>query len=335
MICPKCGWNQPEGEIECARCGVVFSRWSLRPAPEGQPPRPRTPEAVSPPMEGPSAGSPLLLAAAMLALVILGGLARMVFFPKGYPVPPGAFVDQAHGFTLSVPAEWTGLTPQFYSESAAAIADRLPPELQGLISGQPPAAGFFMPEDAGEIAPSVSVVFVKGTPPRFVPKTVLATASGLAEKLKTLFPDYTPGTPVIVRLDKLDSLKLPGTATLKVKRREVVPEAPVFSENPEFVFPDLKAPRMREVWTTVRLTVLHYWIPGGKGSYILACACPSRRFVSLEAAFEGMADSFRVLDRPGCCGPMLTPILKAAMILAIVYLASYAVFALLRRVFHL
>jgi len=286
-------------------------------------------------MEGSSAGSLLLLAAAMVALVLLGGLARMVFFPKGYPVPPGALVDQAHGFALSLPADWTRLTPQFYSESAAAIADRLPPELQGLISGQPPAAGFFMPEDAGEIAPSISVVFLKGAPPRFGPKTISATMSGLAEKLKTLFPDYTPGSPTVVRLDKLDSLKLPGTATLKVKRREVVPEAPVFSENPEFVFPDLKAPRMREVWTTVRLTVLHYWIPGGKGSYILTFACPSREFASLGATFEGMADSFRVLDRPGCCGPVLTPLLKALLIFAIVYVAFYAVFSLIRRVFRL
>jgi hypothetical protein len=335
MICPKCGLNQPEGGSECLRCGIIFARWSPRPASPGEPSRPRAPEAPPAPSDAPSTGSPLPLAAALLALVILGGLARIIFFPKGYPVSPGAFVDQAHGFSMSAPADWTGLTPQLFSEQSAAIAERLPPELQGLNVGQPPAAGFYLQEGAGEIAPSVSVVFLKGTPPRFAPQAAAARADSLAEKLKTLFPDYTPGVPAIVRLDKLDSLKLPGSATLKIKHREVVPEPPVFSENPEFVFPERKAPRMREVSVTERITLLHYWIPGVKGSYILTCACPSRRFVSLEAAFEGMADSFRVLDRPGCCGPVLTPLVKALLIIAIVYLASFAVFALLRRVFHL
>jgi hypothetical protein len=27
MLCPRCQFEQPDGSPECARCGIVFSRW--------------------------------------------------------------------------------------------------------------------------------------------------------------------------------------------------------------------------------------------------------------------------------------------------------------------
>ncbi len=33
MICPKCGFDQPDGGLECPRCGVVFSRYKVVEAP--------------------------------------------------------------------------------------------------------------------------------------------------------------------------------------------------------------------------------------------------------------------------------------------------------------
>ncbi len=32
MICPKCGFEQPDGSTDCARCGVVFARYRATPA---------------------------------------------------------------------------------------------------------------------------------------------------------------------------------------------------------------------------------------------------------------------------------------------------------------
>jgi hypothetical protein len=42
MNCPKCGFERPDGSVECARCGVVFAKWEAGPAaavPERVPPR--------------------------------------------------------------------------------------------------------------------------------------------------------------------------------------------------------------------------------------------------------------------------------------------------------
>ncbi len=44
MRCPKCGFEQPDGGIECIRCGIVFAKYApkKKPAPE------ETPSPVSP-----------------------------------------------------------------------------------------------------------------------------------------------------------------------------------------------------------------------------------------------------------------------------------------------
>lgn len=37
MSCPKCGFARPSGAIDCARCGIVFSKWSAPAADDGHP----------------------------------------------------------------------------------------------------------------------------------------------------------------------------------------------------------------------------------------------------------------------------------------------------------
>ncbi len=59
MICPKCGFEQPDGGLECLRCGVIFSRYkgpvlgeAARPAvpPPPPPPRPLSASLPVPPV---------------------------------------------------------------------------------------------------------------------------------------------------------------------------------------------------------------------------------------------------------------------------------------------
>lgn len=45
MTCPKCGFEQPAGAPDCARCGIVFAKW--RPVATAAPSAPATPSPVS------------------------------------------------------------------------------------------------------------------------------------------------------------------------------------------------------------------------------------------------------------------------------------------------
>lgn len=42
MVCPKCGFSQPDTNIECDRCGVIFAKIGITPATMAEPQQPRT-----------------------------------------------------------------------------------------------------------------------------------------------------------------------------------------------------------------------------------------------------------------------------------------------------
>jgi len=57
MICPKCGFEQPEGP-ECLRCGIVIAKWkAAEPAPPPLPP-PEVPAVAGTIYEGPAPAAP-------------------------------------------------------------------------------------------------------------------------------------------------------------------------------------------------------------------------------------------------------------------------------------
>ncbi|MEO6192900.1 MAG: hypothetical protein ABIS20_07815 [Thermoanaerobaculia bacterium] len=99
MICPKCGFEQPDG-AECARCGVILSRYKGLGAP---PPPP-------PPLAGPVFESPALAGAGTVydGPASIGGGTVYQGPPPGSPVPaPGTFrrtfgVGEVLGETFSI-----------------------------------------------------------------------------------------------------------------------------------------------------------------------------------------------------------------------------------------
>ena len=77
MNCPKCGFEQPDGGVECARCGIIFSRF------RGSAPAVEAP--VPPPPIQPGAPQSLPLSSSE------------PFFapPPPAPAPPPAYSGQA------------------------------------------------------------------------------------------------------------------------------------------------------------------------------------------------------------------------------------------------
>jgi hypothetical protein len=105
MICPKCGFEQPESP-ECARCGVIVNRYKGLGAPPPPPPPP------SPLLAGPVFESPALAGAGTVygGPAAVGGGTVYQGPPPGSPAPalaPGAFrgtfgVGEILGETFSI-----------------------------------------------------------------------------------------------------------------------------------------------------------------------------------------------------------------------------------------
>jgi len=75
MNCPKCGFEQPDGGVDCARCGVIFAKWES--GPSAPPPERIAPRGVVTEMveDGPLGRKELLnlaiaFAAALLVYVV-------------------------------------------------------------------------------------------------------------------------------------------------------------------------------------------------------------------------------------------------------------------------
>jgi hypothetical protein len=136
VTCPKCGFVQEEGE-DCARCGLVFSKWG---APHSAPPEPK--EAKAAPAAPPTPAKPnwrILLPAAAIGAIVLAAvvslLSRSAERGKGSgtpaPIPAatgaaaetlaGAWTGRVHRTVAGPPPRETTKTVELESDAQGGI----------------------------------------------------------------------------------------------------------------------------------------------------------------------------------------------------------------------
>jgi hypothetical protein len=111
MICPNCNKEQPEGNRECQRCGIIFAKWEQ--AAERQEIIPRPPVESPPSSDNKKTVSPTNLQGKMVFMlkllcvvgVIYGWYWYMVPV-QGDPVAENAYRDEDNNFALVVPEGW-------------------------------------------------------------------------------------------------------------------------------------------------------------------------------------------------------------------------------------
>ena len=111
MICPNCRKEQPEGNKECQRCGIILAKWEQTVERQEIIPRP---SAERPPsFDNKKTGSPINLQGKMVFMLKLLCLIGVIYgwywymVPiKGEPTSVNAYRDEVNNFALVIPEGW-------------------------------------------------------------------------------------------------------------------------------------------------------------------------------------------------------------------------------------
>jgi hypothetical protein len=274
--CPKCEHVNADGALECAQCGIVFSKWKDawdRQAPAWPPPAP------PPPAPAPTSGRTILKVAGLLVLAV-GWYWFMLWSPGGLAVPEQAYRDQERGFALVVPEGWQAARLNECRTIAAGLTQATACAVLALHRDA----------DTAQPRPSIQLTVVPigvlfqtgyGGSVRITEadKTGLADAinKGLVESL----PGYTSESIQVVSIDRIASLRMLGGATVTgtpiAVGGKTVTVPTLFGKTPEY-----------------RLAVNVVLVPSGSTAYLLVAGGRETDEDVIAPAFEQVLQSFRV-----------------------------------------
>ena len=316
MKCPSCGNEQAEGWLSCQKCHIIFSRWKPGSVVAADPSTPTGPapltaraEAAGPPRpEKMFNGTPSRLTVASgrpagwlvyLLLILPCAVALWLLLnPKGLKVMPDSYLDKKNDFAIRVPDDWLTLTKENFDVIVRQYSSRLPANIANAMSSRDLAVSFIRLGEAGEFAPAMNVVIVKGALPPINEKSKLEAAKAMADGFRAMFADYKQESVKIIEVDKIRSLEIVSTSSLRVQ------------------LPN------EEGRATLTLRYRQVFVPGKKQAYILTFTALSEAGEDSAADFQGMLDSFRVLKRPPRFGPVVNGGLIGALLGALFYLLS-------------
>jgi hypothetical protein len=274
--CPKCEHEQPDGALECGRCGVIFAKWKDgwdRPAPEWAPPQ----RVEAPPA---SSGGRTTLKAAGLLAVAAGLYWFLLWSPAGLPVPEQAYRDSEHAFALTAPEGWQAkkandckIVSTALTQTTACMVLELRREADSNRAG---------PSIQLTIAP-IGALFKTGFygSARITEGLKDALAEAIDKGFAGSIPGYASESKEIVSIDRIASLQLRGGATIKGTPvgigDKTVTVPTLFGQTPEH-----------------HLTVSMALVPSGSRAYLLVGGGQTQDEASLSAAFDQAVQSFRV-----------------------------------------
>jgi hypothetical protein len=306
-FCPNCKAPLPEGAADCAACGIVIAKFLKKQA------APASPTAGAPAGSEPSPSSEkggsggLIAAAAIIAGLGAGGW--FMYPGKGMPVTDTMQKSKGHAFAASAPAgfkaDWTERTTGIV---AAQFANTTVASLQGTFT-----EGY---------APNMAIVSMPFPPVKVTPGNKDKLAETRFAGIRASVDTWTPEAVQIVKVDKLESLRVEGGGPKHVKRD--IP--PVTMNGPaaiaymkqktgqqDGVFFLKKVIDMGRVGPTPDAYIVEegrteeadyellsggVLVPGRNRQYLLSYVCDRNQRTACVAAFDELVGSFRVLERP-------------------------------------
>lgn len=319
MQCPKCRHEQEDGLAECQHCGVIFARI---PAPGPGPDmagHAAEPDDAAPPDPGLGEKKPASLAAIGVALALIVGALWWLNFPSGLPRTKATHVNQEKGFALTPPADWLMLTASNYQDILKPYQDHFPKELRRFMSAANFEISFIrIPEKIGDFTPSLNVIAMplKSALPPLTAGEKDKAVGVVSGEMSRLLDTYQLSSSRITEVDKLKSLEISSTASVKVI---VTPSTPIYSESGAFGFRHVTG-HTREVARTFEFRTLQTLVPGKRWAYIISCSFENADFQNTESICKAVVNSFRVKDRPPRFGSIAMGTLNGGLIGAGLYL---------------
>ncbi|MBI5883549.1 MAG: zinc ribbon domain-containing protein [Elusimicrobia bacterium] len=326
--CPNCKAEQPEGATECPQCGIVYVKFLKRQAEKNLDAmaQAETAQAASAapsastaagapggssPAPDPEKGGPGGVLAAVGLIAGLGAGGWFMYPGKGLPVTDAMQKSAGHAFAAAAP---TGFTANWTEQIQGA----------GVIPAQfaNTTVGSFSGTFADGYAPNMTIVSMPLPPSKVTPANKDKQAETRFADIRASVDKWTPESVQVVKVDKLDSLRVEGGGPKHVKQvippvvmnrqaaaaleRQKNPGAIVFTCK---VFVDIGrigptpdaciVEDARTLEADYELLTGGVLVPGKKRQYLLSYVCDRNQRTACMAAFDELVGSFRVLERPG------------------------------------
>jgi hypothetical protein len=319
MRCPKCGFEQAEGTLECGKCGVIIAKvlkaqqMPSMPRPV-MPPKHATAPAASTQSKTSDHTKPKSVVTIVSVLLVTMAIAWWINFPLANKIPAGAYLNAKHKFALSAPSDWLQLTPENSKRIFNEYKDRFTGPFRDALrdSSTKPGVevGFIkMPDKADEFTPSFNIIVLPFQMPPLNEAEKDKAVTGMVGEMKKGLPGYTMESASIIKVDGLTSLEIIGSVPITYisQKAEQITKIGAYGRKQIVGYTP-------EVKKTITMRLRQLVVPGKKRAYLITYSDDANNAADAVAIFNSVTDSFRVMERPPRFGQTLRWTLNGAFI---------------------
>lgn len=296
MVCPKCGNEQPDVFSQCQKCRFIF------PAPPAHQPK-RFSRTATGTTSGALTHPAIVIPGALSVILVLGFALWWLNSPEGNAPFEGSYENQEFRFAMLAPADWTVLTAENYQELFDKLGDRFPKTLREGLANRTTEVGFMKILENGEFSPSVNVVVMKSEMPDLNEEQLAEGAKVLSEGFRRMLDKYKMERSELLTVDELTSAQFTHRGSLRLRVEKPSPDGTGGSE-----------------WRSFDLQFVQTLVPGKGRAYIITASALVDQYPEYRKNFDGILESFRVLQRPSRFGSITMGAFNGGLASAMAYL---------------
>jgi len=247
---------------------------------------------------------------ALTVSLLLGFALWWLNSPEGLPPSEGCYENAANRFAMLAPPDWTVLTSENYQEMFSKLGNRFPKVLRDGFSAQKTEVGFMKVLENADFSPSVNVVVMSTEIPDLNEEQLAEGAKVLSEGFRRMLDDYKMERSELITVDDLTSAQFTHRGSLRMRVERPGADA---TEG-------YSAGSGSSEWKSFELQFVQTLVPGKGRAYIITSSALVDQYPEYRKNFDGILDSFRVLQRPSRFGSITMGALNGGLASAMAYL---------------